>query len=74
LAAGACLAAAGRSDPPIRYTMPAGTLDSPPVTSFDGTTGKLPGHLRMPLDPAKGRPVQVFADELVGGRIVIDFE
>jgi hypothetical protein len=69
LTAAFCLAAAGCSEPPIRYTMPAGTLDPPPVTRLDSRAGKLPEQLRMLLDPAKGRTVQAFADEVTGGRV-----
>lgn len=69
LTAGFCLTAAGCTEPPVRYTIPAGTVDPPPVKRLDNPAGKLPEHIRILFDPAKGRPVQVFADEVIGGRV-----
>jgi hypothetical protein len=66
LAAFLCLASAGCSKPPLSYTLPAGTVDARPVSPFGPLRPK--GYLAL-FDPAKGRPVQVFADEAIGGHV-----
>jgi hypothetical protein len=68
----ACLAAAacqsGSAEPV--YTLPAGTVDARPVLALGPPDRDVRPELRgLISDPAKGRPVQVYADETIGGHV-----
>lgn len=64
------LAACQDASAPLPYSLNAGVVDSGQISPFIEPSWKLaPEPYRTIFDPAKGRPVQVFADQAVGGRV-----